>query len=101
MAKQEKDLRDELMRVLRSPMRREIVRLLLEQDPAAIGPRDSAEALSGPLSNIAYHYRELQKAQMIVCVHTEQVWGSTAHFYRLTPPLRELPLLEMIVGVNR
>lgn len=75
MADQEDELRDTVMRALRHPLRRKIVGVLLEQDPNAMGPRDTATLLSQPLSNVAYHFTILAKANLAECVHTEQVWG--------------------------
>lgn len=102
MAKQDEDLSEELkgelLRVLGHSMRQRIVRLMLQHDPAEIGPRDAAAQVSEALSNVAYHFRILEKAKAIVLVRSERVGGSTASFYRLSPPLRRLPWLEAMVG---
>ena len=49
-----------------------------------ISPRELAELLSEPLSNISYHVRVLANCEALELVGTRAVRGSTQHFYQAT-----------------
>lgn len=49
-----------------------------------VSPRELAEALSEPLSNVSYHVRVLVDCDVLRLVGTRPVRGSTQHFYRAT-----------------
>lgn len=72
---------DAVLNALRHPLRRRILRTMPEGE--AISPRELAEALSQPLSNVSYHVRVLAEYEMLELVGTRQVRGSMQHFYRL------------------
>ncbi|HET7122202.1 MAG TPA: helix-turn-helix domain-containing protein [Solirubrobacterales bacterium] len=71
-----------LLVALRHPVRRS---LLLEMvDEEAISPRELADRLELPLSNVSYHVRVLADCGAIIEVGTKPVRGSLQHFYRAT-----------------
>jgi DNA-binding transcriptional ArsR family regulator len=78
----------ELLIALRHPMRREILRIvILGEDP--ISPRELANAMDSPLSNVSYHVRILAKCNALDLTSTKAVRGSMQHFYVANPAVSE------------
>jgi DNA-binding transcriptional ArsR family regulator len=71
---------DHLLSALNHPLRRQILRKLLAQNP--ISPRQISEELHAPLSNVSYHVRVLADCGAVVLVDTEPARGSIRHLYR-------------------
>jgi DNA-binding transcriptional ArsR family regulator len=72
---------NDLFNALGHPMRRRILREMLDSDGEA-SPRELSATLSEQLSALSYHVRVLAECRAIVLVRTEQIRGSTQHFYR-------------------
>jgi DNA-binding transcriptional ArsR family regulator len=72
---------DDLFVALAHPLRRQILRGML-RDEKETSPRDIASDLAEQLSRLSYHVRVLARCGAIALVRTEQVRGSTQHFYR-------------------
>jgi DNA-binding transcriptional ArsR family regulator len=70
---------NELLIALRHPLRREILRAMAAHDP--ISPREIADELRQPLSNVSYHVRVLAGCGAVALVDTAPVRGSMQHFY--------------------
>ncbi|MBS1675836.1 MAG: helix-turn-helix transcriptional regulator [Actinobacteria bacterium] len=70
----------EILTAIRHPVRREILKRVIESD--RITPTELAVAMQEPLSNVSYHVRHLHDHNMIALVDTEQRRGSLAHFYK-------------------
>jgi DNA-binding transcriptional ArsR family regulator len=73
---------DDLLTALGHPLRRRILREMTRAGKAS--PRELAETLSEPLSNVSYHVRVLADCEALRLVGTRPVRGSTQHFYRAT-----------------
>jgi len=73
---------DDLLTALGHPLRRRILREMTRAEKSS--PRELAEALSEPLSNVSYHVRVLADCEALTLVGTRPVRGSTQHFYRAT-----------------
>jgi DNA-binding transcriptional ArsR family regulator len=71
----------DLFNALGHPMRRQILREMLDSG-GETSPRELAAKLSQQLSALSYHVRVLAECQAIELVRTEQIRGSTQHFYR-------------------
>lgn len=71
----------DLFTALGHPMRRRILRELLDA-PGEVSPRELADELSEQLSALSYHVRVLAECGAVELVRTEQIRGSTQHFYR-------------------
>ena len=80
MATSEYSETHDLITALRHPIRREILREMDGAEP--ISPRELAEQLDQPLGNVSYHVRVLVACRAITLIRTQQVRGSTQHFYR-------------------
>jgi DNA-binding transcriptional ArsR family regulator len=72
---------NDLFNALGHPMRRRILREMLE-DGGETSPRELSAKLREQLSALSYHVRVLAECGAIELVRTEQTRGSTQHFYR-------------------
>jgi DNA-binding transcriptional ArsR family regulator len=71
---------EQLLKALRHPMRRRILRTMGEE---TISPHELSKTLDAPLSNVSYHVRVLAECGAVVLTATKPVRGSMQHFYRL------------------
>ncbi|MGN6256959.1 MAG: hypothetical protein ACTHN3_04305 [Solirubrobacterales bacterium] len=86
------DQGDALLRALRHPLRRSLLRRYVEsKTPYGLGPKELALALKAPLSSVSYHVRELARFGAVEIVSEAQVRGAVAHFYEATTLVRETP----------
>lgn len=72
---------NDLFNALGHPMRRQILREMLDAREE-VSPRELSAKLSQQLSALSYHVRVLAECRAIELVRTEQIRGSTQHFYR-------------------
>src|ERR1700709_2154868 len=86
---------NELLIALRHPLRRQILRTMVEQD--RIRPRQISDQLRQPLSNVSYHVRVLAECGVVTLVDTAPVRGSMQHFYS---PAIEEPWALAVLGVS-
>jgi DNA-binding transcriptional ArsR family regulator len=81
MAKGGGDKAGDLFTALAHPLRRRILRKMLEEG-GEISPLELASDLAEPLSALSYHVRVLAECEAIKLVRMKQIRGSTQHFYR-------------------
>jgi DNA-binding transcriptional ArsR family regulator len=81
---------------LRHELRRRILRKMFEEE-APISPRQLADALHEPLSNVSYHVRVLVDCDAVTLVGREPVRGSMQHFYS---PAIEQPWALAVLGTE-
>lgn len=74
--------KSDLFNALGHTMRRQILREMLGAQHE-VSPRELAAKLSHQLSALSYHVRVLDECDAIELVRTEQIRGSTQHFYRI------------------
>jgi DNA-binding transcriptional ArsR family regulator len=86
---------NELLIALRHPLRRQILRSMVEHDP--ISPREISNELREPLSNVSYHVRVLADCGAAALVDTTPVRGSMQHFY--SPTIHE-PWAFAVLGLS-
>lgn len=72
---------NDLFNALGHPMRRQILREMLETGEE-VSPRELAVNLCQQLTALSYHVRVLAECGAVELVRTEQTRGSTQHFYR-------------------
>ncbi|HEX5990474.1 MAG TPA: helix-turn-helix domain-containing protein [Solirubrobacterales bacterium] len=82
MAPLDRPIEEDLLTALGHPLRREILRAMADGKPAS--PRELADALRQPLSNVSYHVRVLVQSKAVTLVRTKPTRGSIQHFYRST-----------------
>jgi len=73
---------NDLFNALGHPMRRRILREMLDASEE-VSPRELAAKLSEQLSALSYHVRVLAECRAVELVRTQQIRGSTQHFYRV------------------
>src|SRR3954453_13139802 len=86
---------NELLIALRHPLRRQILRAMVENDP--ISPRQISDLLKEPLSNVSYHVRVLADCGAVSLVDMTPVRGSMQHFY--SPTIDE-PWALAVLGLS-
>jgi len=86
---------NELLVALRHPLRRQILRTMVEKDP--ISPRQISDVLKEPLSNVSYHVRVLADCGAVALVDMTPVRGSMQHFY--SPTIDE-PWALAVLGLS-
>jgi len=86
---------NELLIALRHPLRRQILKAMVERDP--ISPREISDELKEPLSNVSYHVRVLADCGVVSLVDTTPVRGSMQHFY--SPTIDE-PWALAVLGLS-
>ena len=79
MARRSRSDENDLLVALRHPLRRSILREMALR--GTISPRELAETLDRPLSNVSYHVRVLLDCAAVTLVETKPVRGSMQHFY--------------------
>jgi|SRR6476469_5126465 len=72
---------NDLFNALGHPMRRRILREMLDTSDE-VSPRELAAKLSEQLSALSYHVRVLAECKAVELIRTQQIRGSTQHFYR-------------------
>lgn len=73
---------DDLFVAMAHPLRRRILRRMLEDGGGDVSPRELAEKLRQPLSRLSYHVKVLDRCGAVELAGTQPVRGSTQHFYR-------------------
>jgi DNA-binding transcriptional ArsR family regulator len=81
VAKANRSNDDELLIALRHPLRRRILRTMVEKE--AISPAELSLALEAPLSSVSYHVRVLADCAAVTLVRTVAAPTSTQSFYSL------------------
>jgi DNA-binding transcriptional ArsR family regulator len=76
-----KKKKNDLFNALGHRMRRQILRAMLGEQEE-VSPRELSTRLSQQLSALSYHVRVLSECDAIELVRTQQIGGSTQHFYR-------------------
>jgi DNA-binding transcriptional ArsR family regulator len=71
----------QLLKALANPVRLHLLGILSYRD---ISPAEFARERREPVSNVAYHFRALEKLGCVEVVDTRPVRGSTEHFFRRT-----------------
>jgi DNA-binding transcriptional ArsR family regulator len=71
----------DLVVALSHPLRRGILRVLLEGRGSPLSPKAIAASLERPLSGVAYHVRVLADMGAVTLTETRKVRGTFQHFY--------------------
>lgn len=85
----------DLLLALQHTLRRRILRQMLGEE--SISPREVADKLDLPLSNVSYHIRVLAECAAVSLVDTKQVRGSVQHFYCTT---LDSPWARQVLGLT-
>lgn len=71
----------QLLVALQHPLRREILKAMVGKP--RVSPRQIADQISEPLSNVSYHVRVLRQHEAVQLVDQEHVRGAVQNFYRM------------------
>jgi DNA-binding transcriptional ArsR family regulator len=71
----------QLLVALQHPLRREILKAMVGK--TKVSPRQIADQISEPLSNVSYHVRVLREHDAVKLVDQENVRGAVQNFYRM------------------
>lgn len=85
----------DLLLALQHSVRRRVLRQMLDKEE--ISPREVANALDLPLSNVSYHVRVLADCGAVSLVRTKQVRGSLQHFYTTS---LDTPWARQVLGLT-
>lgn len=80
-----------LINALHHPLRRELLKLILERDE--LSPVEASEILGRSLSNVSYHVRVLAEGGALDLTGTKPRRGSIQHFYSAS---RDVKVAEWI-----
>lgn len=86
-----------LLDALQHPMRRELLRLLIERKE--MSPVEAARLLDANVSNVSYHMRKLAERGLASLDHVEQARGAAVHFYVPDPTVAQLPWVREAIGL--
>lgn len=70
-----------MARAMAHPLR---VQILAELNQRVMSPSEFSERFEMKLSNVSYHFRELEKLDCIECIETRPARGALEHFYKAT-----------------
>lgn len=93
VASKREDPTQALLKALRHPLRRELLRRFLAATEP-LGPTELAASMKQPLSNLSYHVRELAKFGAVEITEEEPRRGSVAHFYEAAAWVKETPWVQ-------
>jgi DNA-binding transcriptional ArsR family regulator len=86
------------MSALNHPVRRQILRLLIEADKP-LSPRELSKAVEKQLSGVSYHVRLLARCGAIELIRATPVRGSMQHFYSPASEFVSTPWVAVTLGV--
>lgn len=98
MAGKESDLDQAVMRALQHPLRRELLKLVI--DRKEISPVEASKELDEILSNVSYHMTQLAKGGAVLLNGTDQNRGAIVHFYVPNPEVTSLPWVREVLGLG-
>ena len=98
-ANQKRSGEEALLFVLRHPLRRELLKLLVEGGEAR-SPKELARDTKSPVPNVSYHVRVLADGGAAVLVAKEPRRGSVEHFYQATALIDEVPWGRVALGLS-
>ncbi len=81
MASRDRPKSNDLFTALAHPLRRKILRLMLDRK-GEVTPRQLSAELREPLSALSYHVRVLAECGAVKLKRTQKIRGATQHFYR-------------------
>jgi predicted transcriptional regulator len=91
------DDRQALFAALQHPLRRELLKLVIEHKE--LTPNESARLLDDKLPDVSYHMRKLADRGLVKLDHIGQARGAAVHFYVQGPMLEQFPWVREAIGL--
>lgn len=89
-----------LLFLLRHPLRKRLLRLYVESDES-LSPKELADFIKQPLSNVAFHVRALRDHGALELARERPARGAVEHFYRSTTLVDAVPWAREALGLSR
>jgi DNA-binding transcriptional ArsR family regulator len=90
---------DRLLQILRHPLRKQLLRLYVEED-GMLSPKELSVFTKRHVSNVGYHVRVLVDYEAVEIVAEEKRRGSVEHFYEATGLVDEVPWGRAALGLG-
>lgn len=90
---------DKLLQILRHPLRKQLLRLYVEED-GMLSPKELSVFTKRHVSNVGYHVRVLVDYGAVEIVAEEKRRGSVEHFYEATSLVDEVPWGRAALGIG-
>lgn len=90
---------DRLLQILRHPLRKQLLRLYVEED-GMLSPKELSVLTKKHVSNVGYHVRVLVDYGAVEIVAEEKRRGSVEHFYEATSLVDEVPWGRAALGIG-
>jgi predicted transcriptional regulator len=90
---------DSLLQILRHPLRKQLLRLYVEED-GMLSPKELSVFTKRHVSNVGYHVRVLVDYGAVEIVAEEKRRGSVEHFYEATGLVDEVPWGRAALGIG-
>ena len=90
---------DRLLQILRHPLRKQLLRLYVEED-GMLSPKELSVFTKRHVSNVGYHVRVLVDYEAVEIVAEQQRRGSVEHFYEATSLVDEVPWGRAALGIE-
>lgn len=96
-----KPLRDpqQLLLALRHPLRRQILKLMVERG-GPLSPSQASVMLKKPLTSVSYHVRSLVNCGVLDLHSTRPVRGSIQHYYLVHPAVEATQWVREAIGMG-
>lgn len=85
--------------MLQHPLRKQLLRLIVEAGEELRSPRELTVPVNKRLSNVSYHVRVLSEHGAIELVDTHPRRGSVEHFYEATSLVDDVPWGRLALGL--
>lgn len=90
---------DRLLQILRHPLRKQLLRLYVEED-GMLSPKELSVFTKRHVSNVGYHVRVLVDYGAVEIVAEEKRRGSVEHFYEATSLVDEVSWGRAVLGLD-
>jgi len=94
-----RDPEQALLACLRHPLRKQLLRLYVEED-GMLSPKELSVFTKRHVSNVGYHVRVLAEYGAVELVETRPRRGSVEHFYRTASLVDDVPWGRAALGLG-
>jgi DNA-binding transcriptional ArsR family regulator len=77
--------------ILKHPLRKQLLRLIVEAGEELRSPRELTVAVNKSISSVGYHVRVLAEQGAVALIDKQPRRGSVEHFYEATPSSTKCP----------
>ncbi len=85
--------------ILQHPLRKELLRLIVEAGEELRSPKELTVPVNKSISNVGYHVRVLAEYGAVVLIDKQPRRGSVEHFYEATSLVDEVPWGRLALGL--